>query len=79
MNGGAIAGRGKLRSRDTKHKNSKEEHGEGEKEMANSPKRRKRAQTNPQAPTTSNRTFLGFQAPRLDFTWLGLVFRWKKG
>jgi hypothetical protein len=44
MNGGAIAGRGKLQSRDSKHKNSKEEHGEGEKKMANSPKRRKRAQ-----------------------------------
>jgi hypothetical protein len=69
----------KLPTRDSKHHNPKEEHGEEEKEIANSPKRRKRAQTNPQAPTTSNRTFLGFQAPRLDFTWLGSVFRWKKG
>jgi hypothetical protein len=39
---------------DLKHHKPKEEHGEGEKEMANSPKQRRKAQFNPQAPTTSN-------------------------
>jgi hypothetical protein len=46
---------GASQTRDSKHYKPKEEHGEGEKEMANSPKRRRRAQFNPQAPTTSNR------------------------
>jgi hypothetical protein len=45
--GGAIAGRGELQSRDTKHKNSKEKHREGEEKMTNSPKRRKKAQNHP--------------------------------
>jgi hypothetical protein len=40
MNGGAIVGHGELQSHDTKHKNSKEEHWEGEEKMTNSPKRR---------------------------------------
>jgi hypothetical protein len=51
-----------------KHYKPKEEHGEGEKEMANSPKRRRKAQLNPQAPMTSNRYFYGFQPPTLSFT-----------
>jgi hypothetical protein len=47
MNGGAIAGRGELQSRGIKRKNSKEEHGEGEEKLTNSPKRRKKAPNHP--------------------------------
>jgi hypothetical protein len=38
---------GKLQSHSSKHPNSKEEHGEGEKKIANSPKRRKKGANPP--------------------------------
>jgi hypothetical protein len=69
----------KLLNRDSKHLNPKEEHGEEEKKMVNSPTRRKRAQINPRAPPMINRYLLGFRPPMLEFTWLSLGFRWKTG
>jgi hypothetical protein len=60
--GGAIAGSRKLLKlmiQSTTVK--KEKHGEGEKEMASSPKRRRRTQIHPQAPTMNNSYSLGFQ------------------
>jgi hypothetical protein len=52
--GGAIASSRKLlKTHDSKHYSSKEKHGEKEKKMASSPKRR-RTPIHPQAPTMIN-------------------------
>jgi hypothetical protein len=55
MDGGTIADHGELQSRGIKRKNSKEKHGEGEEELTNSPKQRKKAPNSPQMTATFNR------------------------